>query len=54
MLSKHNSVKMYLTVILKAAATRLELDLNMDLKYYLFSEHFQFSRPERSKALNKS
>lgn len=38
---------MCLRAILKAAATRLGLDMNMDLKCYLFSENFQFSRPER-------
>lgn len=46
---------MYLTVILKAAVTRLELDMNMDFKHNIFSEHFQFSRPERrSEKQNKS
>ena len=38
-----------MTVILKAAVTRLELDMNTDLKHNIFSEHFKFSRPERSK-----
>lgn len=38
-----------MTVILKAAVTRLELDTNTDPKHNIFSEHFQFSRPERSK-----
>lgn len=46
---------MYLTAILKAADTRLALDMNMDLKYYPFSERFQFWRPERrNKEQNKS
>lgn len=54
MLSKHSSQKMFLTVILKAAVTRLELDMNMDFKHNIFNEHFQFSRPERSKEQNKS
>lgn len=55
MLSKHSSLQMYLTAISKAAAPRLELDMNTDLKHYLFREHFQLSRPDRSsKEQNKS
>lgn len=54
MLSKHSSLKMCLRAILKAAASRLELDMNMDLKCYLFSENFQFSRPGRRRKEQKS